>query len=329
MPKDKPIFDNAVVEELAVEYQNTKSVQVYQDICAETYNMMDAIIRSKRYHLKVDFNDLKNYLFLQFERWILGWRKDGKAIFTYFSACIRNGCLSYLAKESQYEQRFAVTDSPLDVLSSDSSNGSISDEDSQAFKESVNKAVEDMTCRWDAKTKEVIRYLVSCVMRERSDRRKQIITTACYGWDMDIESVKFLLDWSSGAVRKCVLDAYNSPLGESDIARIAERFTFIPDIIDLIGIKHTGKLLTVFAGISVRFPSMQQVRRWVTMKNIYENMANDGSPAMVKSLARKHRMSPAKVQTAFNTVVESIQEGRLEDLPVFTKDNPLPSVDVR
>lgn len=318
----KVIFDNEAVEALAVQFKATGDVVTYRDICRESGNLMDAIIRGNKFDRQVPFDDIKNSLFLQMENWVMKWIPENGKLYTYFSACIRNGCLSVVAKEALFNQRFSVTDIPLDVLIDQEAR--TSSEISSGLVEVLRQAAKDIYCRWsEPVVQEVLRYMVSCVLRGRGDRRPHILKTVGLGWPISLETARFLLDWSHGAVRMALLEHFHQPMGEIDMFRAAQRFSLIPDIIDAIGIEPTKKLMHIFAGTTVRFPSVQQVRKSRESMVVYEAMLANPTPETLKALGRKFRKSPAKIQEMYERVSVNVGSGVLEDTELFENSTPL------
>jgi len=239
--------------------------------------------------------------------------------------CIRNGCLSIVGKESLFNQRFAVTDVPLETIMEgyDAPSSDISD----VLVETLQKVASEIYCRWEEPViQEVLRYMVSCVLKGRGDRRQAIIETSILGWDINQDTARFLLDWSHGAVRASLLDHYNQPLGTVDVVRAAQKFSLIPDVINAVGLDNTVKLMNVFAGISIRFPSVQQVRKWQEAVSIYTSLSEDSSQENVKRLGKKYRKSPAKIQEAFENIVTNIKAGVLEDVELYPTVESLPKM---
>lgn len=316
------VFDNEKAEALARQFKATGDLVTFRDLCRESNNLMDAIIRSNKFDRQVPFDDLKNSLFLQIENWVRKWDPESGKLYTYFTVCIRNGCLSVVSKEALFHQRFAVTDVPMDALiDQETGHGS---EISSALAEALQQAASDIYCRWrEPQVQEILRFMVSCVLRGRGDRRPQILKTVELGWDISQDTARFLLDWSHGAVRQSLLDHFHQPLGEVDMFRAAQKFSLVPDIIDAIGVENTKKLLHVFAGVTIRFPSTQQVRKVRDETTIYETLLADGTPETVKALGRKFRKSPSKILEIFESVSSNIRAGVLEDTPLFEGKSPL------
>lgn len=239
--------------------------------------------------------------------------------------CIRNGCLSIVGKESLFNQRFAVTDVPLETIMEgyDAPSSDISD----VLVETLQKVASEIYCRWEEPViQEVLRYMVACVLKGRGDRRQAIIETSILGWDINQDTARFLLDWSHGAVRAALLDHYNQPLGTVDVVRAAQKFSLIPDVIDAVGLDNAVKLMNIFAGISIRFPSVQQVRKWQEAVAIYTSLSEDSSQENVKRLGKKYRKSPAKIQEAFENIVTNIKAGVLEDVELYPTVDSLPKM---
>jgi hypothetical protein len=320
MPK-KNVFDNDLVESLAVQFKRTGDIKTYQKICEGSNNLIDAIIRSNKYHQQVPFDDLKNNLFLQLHKWILGWSPGKGKLYTYFTSCTKHGCKTYLAKESALHKRLAYTDVCLEAFEKDPTFI----EGNDRFIEVLKSALEEIYLRWsEPYVREIIKYCVGTIIRKHGDRRQQILRTIVLAWDVSHDTAKFLLDWSHGAVRQALLDHYAVPLGGVDILRVSEKYSFIPDLVNVLGLEKAKKLLHIFAGISIRFPTMKQLRKQMNMATVYEELSEDNTPDKVYELSKRYRMSPAKVEEAFDLVAENIRQGLLEDYPLYAKEEEMP-----
>ena len=311
----KQIFDNQLVEQLLVEYKGSRDFNVYQRICIESLNLMDSIIRSNNFYKQAPFHEIRNYLFTQFPRWIENWT-EGRKAYSYWSSCIKNGCISYVSKDASVRQRHVYTDVPLDSIGHEDDvsycHYHLSNEDTEFLKNSIHEIV----CRWrEPVIRECLRFTVTSVIQNRADRRQEIIKSLVWGYAISSDTAKFLLDWSLGAVRAALIDHYDSPLGEGDMLRIAEKYSFIPDMINLVGLNNVKKLMTVFAGMTVRFPTTVQLRRSMAVRRLYND--RDLTPEGVSRVSRDFKITPNKLQDGFEELSSNIHAGLLEDEPLF------------
>jgi hypothetical protein len=239
--------------------------------------------------------------------------------------CIKHACLSYITKEKQLHSRIMfehVHQTPLDAFKGMSYTPNFDFELRQSMLESV-RALE---VRWNEPVvREIIKYMVGSVMSNRATpRRQQIVSTTTLAYPVDIDTAKFLLDWTMAAVRACLLEQYNQPLGEIDMLRAAEKFSFIPDVINVIGLDATKRLMTVFAGMSLRFPSHTQARKISTARAIFEAIEKEPGSETVERLAGRLRMSREKVEETYASVAGNISDGVLQDSPLYRADDTQP-----
>lgn len=321
--KKTNVFDNDYVSALCRQYQQEPSFHLYEKIVAASNNLLDSVIRYHKFHVVAPFQDIKNSMYLQFRNWIAGWEPDGKPLFGYFSACSRNAALSYITSEKKLASRLMYEhnhQTPLDAFAGMSYTPNFDFE----LRETMREKLRDIEIRWhEPVIKEVVRYMISTIISNRAvERRQQIIRTTVMAYPITDKDAKFLLDWSQGAVRHALLEHYHVPLGEIDVMRAADKYSFLPDIVNVIGLEHAKMLMAVFAGRTIKFPSPTQVRRYATLKIIYEEMEKDPTPSTVRKLAGQLRISTDRVQQSFEDTCENIQGGVLEDHPLFDDEEP-------
>lgn len=312
----KQVFDNQLVEQLTLQFKENNDFNVYQKICTLSLDLMDSIIRSNNFYKQSPFHEIRNYLFTQFPNWLNGWKQDKGKLYSYLSGCIFNGCISYVGKDASHHKRHTYTDVQLDTIGHEDdvsySHHHMSDEDMEVLKESVN----DIVCRWNEPIiRECLRYAITAAMQNRAGRRQEIIKSIVWGYGIHSDTAKFLLDWSLGAVRAALLSHYDSPLGEVDIIRISDKYSFLPDIMNVIGVENTKKLMTIFAGMTIRFPTTVQMRRGMAVKSLINS--GDCTPDGVEHVAKTFKFPTSKIQEGFEEFGGNIMSGLLEDYPLF------------
>jgi len=314
----KWIFENERVETLCIQFKRTHDWRTYQRICEESNNLIDSIIRKSRFHQKAPFEDIKQHLFVQFERWIERWKPGPGKVYTYFATCIKHGAISYVSREKLLQQRMAFTDKPLDALASEAPMTSEMNLDSDLADELVRR-IEEIRIRWQEPViQEVLRYTVATVVQGKaSTRRREILRTITTAWPIPMDTAKFLLDWSIATVRNTLLDIYEVPLRDEDIIRAVDKYTFIPDIAKAIGWENTRRLIQSFAGLSIRFPSSVQLKRYALLQSVYMELQRDPSPENITQLAKRYRISAGRLQDQIQSIHTSILDGALADQTLF------------
>jgi hypothetical protein len=156
-------------------------------------------------------------------------------------------------------------------------------------------------------------------------RRQQVLQSIHLGYGVTMDDARFLLDWTHAAIRGCLLEQYDQPLGEIDVYRIADKFSFMPDIIACVGIEKAKLLMTKFAGVTMRFPSPTQLKRYPVFRKVCEKMEKDVTPDAINELAAHLRTSPDKIQQHFEHLQRNIGDGLLNDAPLYGSDDDGPS----
>jgi hypothetical protein len=186
------------------------------------------------------------------------------------------------------------------------------------LKQVLIDSLKDLEIRWrEPVIRNIIRYLVACVVNNRTDKRQEILRTVLLGFPVELGTAKFLLDWTQAAVRAALLTHYDQPLGEIDIIRASERFSFLPDIINLVGLPNAKKLMATFAGVTIRFPSQTQLRRHTMLKKVFSSLNTDPSPDNISNLAREFRTTPDKVEAFHELMGDNVNAGLVDDLPLY------------
>lgn len=320
----KMIFENETVEELCLLFKRNRDFATFHLICDHLTNLMASIIRRSRYHRAVPFDDLISHLYSQVDRWALKWRPGEGKFYTYAATSTKHGCISCVAREANYRGRFQnLGDTPMDILGSVASNHHKMD-DSQA----IAKCLTLIETRWsEPNVQEAIRVILVSVLERRGetrgkdydgksvDHRRNLLNTLRLGYEMDLDEAKFLVDWTTGAIRGVLLDHFSSPLSQEDIMRLSGKYSFIPDLINTIGVKDTKKLMHIFAGVSIRFPTIQQMKRTSAAGNVINSLMQDPQ-SLIRTGIKLPGISAATVEDDTEQVLMLINSGLLEDRPL-------------
>ncbi len=318
------IFENEVVEELCLLFKRNRNFSTFHLICDHLTNLMSSIIRKSRYQQSVPFDDLISHLYSQVDRWVLKWRPGEGKFYTYAATSTKHGCISLVARESNYRGRYQnLGDTPLDLLGSVASDHHRLD-DSQA----IAKCLTSIEARWtEPNIKEAIAVILVSVLERRgetrgkdaegrsTDYRRNLLNTLRLGYDVGLDEAKFLVDWTTGAIRNVLLEHFSSPLSEGDIMRLGGKFSFIPDLINTVGVQNAKRLMHVFAGMSVRFPTVQQMKRAAAAGGVINALVKDPQ-SLVYNGMKLPGISPATIESDVENMLGHIENGLLEDSPV-------------
>lgn len=316
----KNVFDNEHVERLTVEWKKSRDINTYQSICNGCLNLIEAIVRSNGFYRQVPFSDIRNEMFVTLQGYLEKWDPTrGNKLYSYLSSCIFHSCISFVKSDSNIKKRCVSTDAPLDSLGNENDVSYTHIEYTSEDIKYLREKTEQMCCRWkEPIIKESLRFIVEAILQNRSHLRKEILKSLSFGYQLPINTSKFLLDWAIASTRMQLIEMHETPLGDIDAMRSSQKFSFIPDMINLIGFKNVTKLIGVFNGMTIKFPTLQGVRKCLAVKELINS--KDYTPDNIAAIAKKLGVTQEKVQEAFETSSMNIANGLLEDSPLFGHD---------
>lgn len=314
------LFENDYVEGLVISWKWNRDFDTYKKICSESANLIDSIIRGSRFNLSAPFHDIRNFLFLQFERWIEKWVPGEGKLYTYMSVSIKNGCMGFVAKEKLLHQRFVFTDVPLDGLGNEASYEGDFNYD---LDEDLRKRLSKIVIRWhEPLIVEVAKFMIYAVLKNRGvSHRKHILRTASEVYGLQIDDAKFLLDWSHGAVRSAFLDHYDHPLSFTDMLAASGRFSLLKDVMDVIGFEASKKLFCAFAGATIKLPPASQLLKFAKVSAALSDVSR-GLPEEVA--AKKRGLTTSTLYETIESILSS--DGILEDKYLYAGTDEVPTI---
>jgi hypothetical protein len=138
---------------------------------------------------------------------------------------------------------------------------------------------------------------------------------------MDIDTAKFMLDWTHGAVRNAFLEHYNHPLSFKDLLAASTRFTFIGDLLKVIGFENTKKLCCVFAGNSIKFPPSSQLVKLAKLAAISNEAHLKGVEEV--DVAKRFSMDGEQLYSLLDTIIGS-GSGVFDERPLYDSRAEVP-----
>lgn len=317
----KNVFDNELVEKLTVEWKKSRDVNTYQSICNGCLNLIEAIVRSNGFYRQVPYSDIRNEMFVTLHVYLEKWdATKGHKLYSYLSSCIYNACISFVKSESNVKKRMCFTDTPLDSLGHESDVSYTHNEYTAEDIKYLREKVEQMSCRWkEPVIRESLRFIVEAILQNRAHLRKGILKSLSFGYNLPINTSKFLLDWAIASTRMQLIEMHESPLGDIDVIRSSQKYSFVPDMINLIGFQNVKKLIGVFNGMTIKFPTLQGVRKCLAVKEVINS--KDYTPDNIAAVGKALGLAKEKVQEAFEESSINIANGLLDDHPLFDEED--------
>jgi len=281
------IFDNEAVELLGVLFKRNQSAETFAKICELSHNLLQSILRSEGYpHTE----DVYHYLYLQMERWITKWVPGKGHLYAYLSASTKNAAVSYTAKETLFRQKIIGTDVPLEDLVDNSSSYYFDNPCHVSEIDALKLELESIEVRWpEPDIRDALRYCFITILEGRArsipDRARvlrylqmvEVHNQNGTSYMLNQKQAKVLLAYAQGAVRVSFLNAKigDQRLTEVDLLKLRFSFHEFSDIEDVVGTDAAKRLLTHFAGRTIKFPSVKTHAEAKRLTTSFQKAADD------------------------------------------------------
>ena len=211
--------------------------------------------------------------------------------------CAKNAFRCEVAKVNQYRKRFHVTGDDLEKFYGFDDH-EVNKHDAAA---DFRSKLKNITARWgDPQEIGAIHYLIECIVADDHDKN-QAITGAAYAWGISIEMSKFFYTWALVAMRNEFYEKSYVRFSEQDLFRYSQSYTYLPDMADIVGWDNMKKLIGVFGGMRIKFPTTEQLAIVKKKYELYREIeASDKDPDTVASIGKKSGTAPKTAQEVYN-----------------------------
>lgn len=262
------IFDNEAVEELAVLFKRSHSAETFAKLAEMMDPLIQSILKTEQFP---DWQDVRNFLFLQMERWIDRWVPGRGHLYAYIATSTKNAAVSYTTKAALYRQKVMGTDIPLEEL-----GGVDADSHSLPFRGDlmplIRERLLDVETRWhEPEIRSALKYCFLAILDghcRASPSRNRVLKYLTFVevarpdgtvYTLTREQSRHLLDYAQGAIRSIFLEIKVSDVAitPSDLLRMRYRFSKCADIEDVVGSDAASRLMVHFAGQTIKFPPVR------------------------------------------------------------------------
>lgn len=264
--KDEMFFCEETVSTLVNEYRKTGSIEVWQKIILETIDLIDAIIKDLRFHLYVDEIDaLRNECIVKLCYTISRWKPQRGKCYTLFSLSIKRFLFSY-AQRVNRRNKFLSTLDPTDIEQTIGSSGP-----GYELPSSLKAKVATIQTRFTKpEQKQATLFLVEHFLDgDTGAEKKEIVKAVSKQSGVKLWQADLLYSYSLIKVRSALYDLYSPSFVSVDIIKAHKRWTNLPELADLVGADVFIRLCTVFAGMSVKFPTPAELTRYANAQAIF------------------------------------------------------------
>lgn len=315
------IFPASQLTPLAVKWKELSSVgrhkeamSVLEEIVIGSTAMFERLAMYEDFHYTVDLKILVSAAQERVVKWLLRWEPKKGRLFSWFSKCAKNAFRSELVKVNQFRKRYYVTSDNLEQFYGQDDHA-VNKHD---LATEVKSRIHDLSCHWgDPQEIGAIRYLVECIIDDEHNKQAAI-WSAAYAYGISVDSSKFFYQWALTALRHQMFDKVYIPFTEEDLFRASESYTHLPGMLDIISWDQMKKLIAVYGGTRIKFPTIAHLVRLRDNYRLFRDIdKSDLDPDSVAAIARAHKKTPRTAQEVYNEMVVVTDPKRFGENSVY------------
>jgi hypothetical protein len=302
--KPKEIFNEEEISKLARDYVADPTIEKYQYVAERCIPLMDYIISEfDLRNVYCDSNDLRNELMVKMPHYFNDFAQKRGRLFSYLSTCFKNYLNSYTTKLAT-RRFYNLPDNSEDIFKYDDINDEGID-----YAPELMRYVKKMSIRnIDYTTIRVYRYYADAVREGFIDKKNGCVKTVSLMYDISKDTCEFLYNTFMYELRSSILDAHIEKISVMDLHKVTEVHSLIPELIECIGEENVEKVITLFGGMSIKIPRIENVKKMEVDLAIYKSLHEDYSEENIARLSRVTGIQKAKVRKVYDSMSKTMQK---------------------
>ncbi len=307
-------------KDLTAKGQHGEAFKLLEQIIIESTPMFERLALFEGYQNTVDLPILIQAAREKVPRWLIHCDvkrlHEGK-LFSWFSTCAKNAFRSEVAKQRQHSNRYHATSDSLEKFVGSEDHAV----DMHDVADEVARRVQDISVRWgDPHELGAVRFIVDCITdNERQPANKTAITDgARFAYGLSEEIAKFFYQWALFAVRDALYDKVRAPFTKQDVLRNKESYTFIPDVIDIVGWDRFCELVIKLGGQRIKLPTVQSLARdhddYLTREELDKT---DLTPEAFEGVAKRRGKTTKNANEIYEQMSEYVGAHRSGEHPLY------------
>lgn len=307
-------------KELTAAGRHREAMDVLEEIIKGSTPMFERLAMHEGFQSTVDLSVLVSAAQEKVVRWLMAWEPKKGRLFTFFSKCAKHAFLSEVGKMSQYRKRFYTTSDTLEEIRGYEDH----EVDKHDLANDVMSQIKELHCRWGC-PQEVgcLRFLILCITSDDTHDKNSAIWSASYAWGVSHDLARFFYTWALVALRNQLMSRIHLPFTEQDLMRSMHSYSFLPDLMDTIGIEHTKKVIAVFQGQRIKIPTLAQLaKEHQDYMMTVEIQNSDHDPDSVATIAKRYGKTEKSAMEVYQETIQNLDSKRYGEHPIFPDDEP-------
>ena len=238
--------------------------------------------------------------------------------------CCKNVYRSEANKMRQHTSRFHATSDTLEKFVGEEDH-MVNRHDAAA---EAKRRIQDICVRWNNPQEfGAVKYAIDCLTDEgRQQDKVKIVAGISYAYGLSSEMAKFFYQWALFAMRDALYDQVRAPFSRQDALRIRESYTFIPDMIDIVGWDRFCQLVVKLGGSRIKLPTTVQLARVHEEFLMRDELdSSDATPDDFERVGKKYGRTQKSAAEVYAAMSEIDYDARAGEHQLYSNDDEPPA----
>lgn len=291
-----------------------------EQVIIESTPMFERLAQYEGYHYAVDLPILVQAAREKVPRWLQACDvqklHEGK-LFSWMSTCAKHAFLSEVGKQKQHTTRFHATSDSLEKFVGSEDH----EVDRHDLMADIERRVRGISVRWgDPQELGAVRFIVECLrdVERQPPNKVTILNGARYAFGLSEEMSKFFYQWALFALRDALYDKRRVPFTRQDVLRLNQSYSFLPDVIDIVGWDAMCRLIKLMGGQRIKLPTLVQLDRMHRdALLVHEIDQTDLTPEAIEGTAKRRGVSAKSAGEIYSEMTEVLSSQRMGEHPLY------------
>jgi hypothetical protein len=248
---EQMFFQEEKVHDLILSYQRDPDPETWQRIVTACLPLIDSLIRKFNFQVYEELEVLRNECVIKLHKAIRHYNPERGRAFSVITVALQRFLFSSVATIRTRTRRFCLV--PDEELAQYESAGQTRTQ----LPEELKAKIAAIRTRFTGKEERAaFKFLINYFLLEGlTQPRKQVLETLRRQFGFPLDKAAAIYDYTLVALRSQVHAYYSPVYSTQEILRLCYRSSVLPEIHGIVGEQCFAKLMDVFAGITVTFPS--------------------------------------------------------------------------
>jgi hypothetical protein len=300
---DQIFFHEAEIRDLILAYQREPSAEIWQKIVIGCLPLIDSLIRKHNFQFYGDQDALRGECIIKLFKVIQHFNPVRGRAFSCLTVAITRFLISYVqAIRIRSKRMILVKDKELEQYRANGETG-------VQLPAELKAKVRTIQTRFNREPdRAAIKLLINYFLLEGfSQPRKLVLETVRRQFDLTLEKAGALYDYALVSLRSVLHEYYTPVYSTQDMLRLCHRLTVLPEFCSIVGEKCFARVMDVFAGLTLSFPSKSALEKMRKSQEFLNRLSDDKAAFLPSPLG------PSSEDQLLSAVIE----GHHTDEPLY------------